>query len=700
MLCRRWFTLLFLLTFSLSAQAKNWLEITDEVAAIFPQATRMLASDDDLPALEIYQLDQKIGYVFDTDDLTDFPGFSGDTVNLRMGLSMDGTIAGIVLDKHHEPIFLHGLGEAPLIDFINQYQQLAIKNRVIVGSRQARLDNDDILYVDGVTKATVSVMVVHDTMLSAVRQVARARLDGFSAGSGATLNLDKFQPVPAENLQTEGLISRWVLSHQAVAESLALEIDPIYALNDQAEQFMTMTVAMLNAPSIGRNILGDKEFSRLQQKLKPGDIALLVGSDEGYQVVGEDFVPGTSPTRLSLSQQGIDLALRDSDFYHFYPPSFREGIAPFEMVKVFIFSARGGFDPALPLDLTLNLHIAKNHLESETYTLTHSFSLPESVIIQRSLLPQEETPLPLWQRIWQQRYIELVILSLYLLMLVVAFTFQRRLAGSFGAKLPEIRLLAMTFVILFIGFYAQGQLSVVNIYTLLLSIWNGFEVTVFLLDPMLFVLWSFVFVSLFLWGRGMFCGWLCPFGAMQELVARAAERLRLRQWQVSEKADKLLLGSKYLILITLTAIAFFDLSLAETLSEVEPFKTAVTLVFDRSWPFVIYAVLLLLLSSRVHKAYCRYLCPLGAGLAVLGRFRLFSWLDRRKECGTSCRLCEKRCGIGAINRDGSIDYNECIQCFDCLAIIKSDNRCVADKYARRQRRPSARQKSLDITTVS
>jgi NosR/NirI family nitrous oxide reductase transcriptional regulator len=134
----------------------------------------------------------------------------------------------------------------------------------------------------------------------------------------------------------------------------------------------------------------------------------------------------------------------------------------------------------------------------------------------------------------------------------------------------------------------------------------------------------------------------------------------------------------------LVGTSFYSLSLAEKLAEVEPFKTSLTLNFVRYWPFVLYAALLLLLSLKIHKFYCRYLCPLGAGLAIIGRFPLLKWLTRRKECGSPCQLCRnKKCDIDAINQDGSIDYGECIQCLECLVTIESPKLCVVNKYSNR-----------------
>ena len=136
------------------------------------------------------------------------------------------------------------------------------------------------------------------------------------------------------------------------------------------------------------------------------------------------------------------------------------------------------------------------------------------------------------------------------------------------------------------------------------------------------------------------------------------------------------------MLVLLVACSFYSLTLAEQLAEIEPFKTSITLNFVRYWPFVLYAVLLLLLSLKIHKFYCRYLCPLGAGLAIIGRYPILKWLRRRDECGSPCQLCRnKKCGIDAIKPTGAIDYSECIQCLECVVVIESPKLCVVNKYA-------------------
>ncbi|MEG2033923.1 MAG: 4Fe-4S binding protein, partial [Janthinobacterium sp.] len=122
--------------------------------------------------------------------------------------------------------------------------------------------------------------------------------------------------------------------------------------------------------------------------------------------------------------------------------------------------------------------------------------------------------------------------------------------------------------------------------------------------------------------------------------------------------------------------SMFSSQITDKLVELEPFKTAITLNFVRAWPFVAYAVGLLLLSSVSYKFFCRYLCPFGAALALLGRFRLFNWIPRRKECGTPCQTCRHRCEYHAIAPSGKVDYDECFQCMDCVVIHASDEKCA------------------------
>ncbi|MCW8832515.1 MAG: 4Fe-4S binding protein [Colwellia sp.] len=657
--------------------------ISKDIAQLFPSATRVGPVDNKLPVIPVYQLNELLGYAFESDDFTHFMGFSGQTINLLIGIDTQGVFTGLKILNHNEPIFLHGLGEQPMFRFIKQYQGHSIKERFIINARAKT--SLDTTYFDGITRATISVLVINDTVIASALKVAREKLEGFVAPSQIIVDPEHFQPQSFEQLLANNYINHWQLTREhalAIAEtSSATLANEISSLSQEDNHFVDIYFAFVNIPIIGKNLLGEQEYQRLLDNLKPGEHALMAFNRGSYAFVSEDFIPQTVPNRLSAVQDTLPVDIRDIDFYSYYDPSFALTVPDFDEIKVFRIKSQSGFELNKTLSLSLAVNYNQSFLSKQQYKFSVDSTLPDALFIQQENTASLDETQPLWVNIWITRSAEILILGSYLTFLIFLFIKQEAIAKH--ARITHrLRFLSLIFVIAFIGFYTQGQLSVVNIYTLLLSLWHGFNIEVFLLDPIIFILWLFVFITLFLWGRGMFCGWLCPFGAMQELMGLVANKLKIKQLKIKPHHHKTAQKIKYVLLILLVGSAFYSLTLAEKLAEVEPFKTSITLNFVRYWPFVLYVVILLALSLKIHKFYCRYLCPLGAGLAIVGHFPLFKWLRRRDECGSPCQLCRnKKCDIDAINQDGSIDYGECIQCLECLVTIESPKQCVVNKYA-------------------
>ncbi|MFT6897106.1 MAG: NosR/NirI family nitrous oxide reductase transcriptional regulator [Paraglaciecola sp.] len=667
----------------------NTTHVPPDIAHIYPSATRIGSVDPDSAVTPVYQLDELLGYTFESDDFTHFIGFSGQTINLLIGLDTQGVITGIKVLNHHEPIFLHGLGEDPMFDFIDQYPGHSIKERFIINSR----DNNtfEATYFDGVTRATISVLVINDTIIASALKVARQKLDGFLTAQPNQINRSFFEKLTFKQLLDRGYIHHWYVDTKSASAISAKLTDKVQSIANGASNFIDIYFGFVNIPIIGKNLLGESEYQRLLEELSPGEHALMFFNQGRYSFVSEEFIPQTISSRLSADQGGFPVDVRDIDFYSYYLPSYAVDMPEFNDQRVFRIKSQSGFDISRPLNLQLSVSYNSSFLSQQEHGFTFVASANEALFEAAPQDPGLLNARPLWQKIWLARKTEIAVTVAYLAFLLWMFITQHKLARS-ADKVHKIRFASLLFVLIFVGFYAQGQLSVVNIYTLLLAIKSGFNIEVFLLDPVIFILWAFVFVTLFIWGRGVFCGWLCPFGALQEFAGLIAKKLRIRQIKIKPKHHNLAQKLKYLILVGLVGCSFYSLTLAEQLAEIEPFKTSITLNFVRYWPFVLYAVLLLAVSFKIHKFYCRYLCPLGAGLAILGRFPLFKWLTRRKECGSPCQLCSsKKCDIDAINQNGSIDYGECIQCFECLVTIESPQLCVVDKYNK---------KPIKITRVS
>jgi transcriptional regulator of nitric oxide reductase len=640
----------------------------------FPAPLTVGERDAQLPVWPIFKQDatatRLVGYVFESVDLAPIPGFSGTPFNLLVALDAKGMFLDVRVLSQHEPVFLDGLGEAPLWRFVEQYKGLSLQQNIRIGARRGDEAGGATVTIDGVAKATASVRIVNQSLLSAALRVARAKL-GFAAGRDpellARVRRDTYGPMDWEALLRAGLVQRVRFTRGTVERAFAgtgMEA-PAEARGD--DTFAELHVAWLSAPAVGRNLLGEAGWQRLLGSMDEGDHAFLVLGTGDYSFVGEGFVRGAVPERLVLRQGELPIELRDLDVDDplKLPPGLRGADA-----KVFRVIGPAGLDPAQPLAFALRVTRSRGSLFAERVSrdLPVPYQLPASQV----QLPEGDNKA--WHGIWRARAWELVVLAAALALLAGVLARPAWLVAG-QERLARFRTGYLLFTLLFIGWFAQGQLSIVSVTGVLQALVAGHGLGFLLYDPVSLSLWAFVAVTLLVWGRGTFCGWLCPFGALQELAGKLAQAAGVRRLRLHRDLDARLKLAKYGVLAALLGTAAVSAAWTDRMVEVEPFKTAITLAFVRSWPHVAWAAGLLLAGVFVPKAFCRYLCPLGAGLALLGRVRLLRWIPRRSECGAPCQTCRHRCDYQAIRPDGAIVYEECFQCLDCVAIHDSPQRC-------------------------
>ena len=282
---------------------------------------------------------------------------------------------------------------------------------------------------------------------------------------------------------------------------------------------------------------------------------------------------------------------------------------------------------------------------------------------------------PIWFAAWENQRKNIIILSFSLLLLSLALIKMETL--TFNNNFRQIfRNIYLLWILIWLGWEAGGQVTILSILTWVTAPISQPSWNTLLSDPLLIVLMSYVLVTFFVWGRGVFCGWLCPFGALQELIANIGKFLKIKQIKIPEKYNKTSLNIKYLILLILFITCFIAPNFLNLGSEIEPFKTAISMKFNREWYYVIYAVLLLALGLFIERFFCRFICPLGAFMAIGGKLRIFnSFLKRRSECGSPCKLCSNECPIDAIEKNGKINMNECFYCLDCQSLYYNDHKC-------------------------
>ena len=619
---------------------------------------------------------KEAGYIFETETLAPLPGFSGAPINVLVTLDRDGRFLRAELLEHNEPVFVSGLGEAPFHEFVRQYRGLSIFDSITVGVPYGAASQDESgqIYLDGVTKATASVRIAHESILAASLAVARQRMQGLAGGPSPSPKREDGPELNWSSLVEQGIAQHRVITNKELQTAFAdtlWEDDDAEALADPDGDYMDLWIIDIGPDAIARAVLDDDTMAERDELLTIADHSepLLLLANGRHGLVSEEFVPNTSPDLLLAEQNGLPIALRHAHI----EVGTAEDVPAFEHRMMIRTDRRLGFNPTMEWDLVIRAirrhgsfmpEIGVQEFRTTQSTPEAFFNVPKVAVVR-----------PVWVESALARLVDLVLLSVFLVSLMAVLFFRQHWFAA-ARRLRPYRLGILAFTLIFVGFWGQGQLSIVTVIGTLRAAIEKTGFLFLLYDPFSLLVWAAAIVGFFLWGRGLFCGWLCPYGAMQEFADRLGRLIGLKRRQIPERIDRLLKWLKYVLLVLLIVTGFVAPVLNDLLVEVEPFKTAITVGFMREWWYVAYAVGWLVLGLIWFKPFCRYICPLGAFMALGGLLRLRRWIPRRADCGSPCQLCKVRCHYNAIEKDGRVSYSECFQCLDCVSIHDDPVQCV------------------------
>ena len=283
---------------------------------------------------------------------------------------------------------------------------------------------------------------------------------------------------------------------------------------------------------------------------------------------------------------------------------------------------------------------------------------------------------------------------------------RRRLGAVAVRRLSQLAALAL-FLYLFLAAVGPAPVALVPVDLFLrLDPLLGLGTTLAARAAAAYLLWALPLALVAVVAGRFFCGWLCPLGATLDLVAPgSAKRAHARPPADGLRAVKYVLlaaslggvlvaGTAWLLLdplVLLTrslATALYPLFvLAVTALQTTLYGAGVApdlwLWLDAAWrgsvlpyyqPYYRLAALFLALFALVlagnrlaPRFWCRYLCPLGAFFALLGR-----WAPVRRRVNKACNRCGRcaaECAMGAVDaKTFAADPGECILCLRCREV--------------------------------
>lgn len=176
-----------------------------------------------------------------------------------------------------------------------------------------------------------------------------------------------------------------------------------------------------------------------------------------------------------------------------------------------------------------------------------------------------------------------------------------------------------------------------------------------------------------LFGR-VFCSWVCPISFLSECGEWLSKSVRrsnkMPQSIILPRYTLwLALGGELLLTMLLGVPLFVFLSPPGVVG-----RELMNLVFFQtvSLEIAILVVVLVLNLLVTRRLYCRYLCPLGGLLSLIGRKRRLQVVNNVEQC-THCQQCQRACPLGLSPEIGEGQTSHCWNCGLCVAACRQES---------------------------
>lgn len=583
---------------------------------------------------------EQVGFVFTNRDYPPMRVGYAAPIDVLIGMDMEGIVTNMkVLDYYESYMYSRG-------DFIDNSVFLSqFRNKPITD--EYRLNRD----IDGLSAATATTVAISRSVGETARRVARAFL-GYGEGTEAEQN-------SAQNAKAQLSQYSW---GSLVEQGIIVELESTNAEGDP----LTLAFTYMGRPAIGDFLIGADAYNIAATdaafKAGEGEIMLIAPSGPGAGDTFRQFPMSVKQGELTRYVAGNRYSAAGNG-----EVGAIAGNAPYGVAL----TMHPDFDITQPFTLIYhppgrNVDVSVDYaLQGVGLTLARN----EMVLSEEEELAARLENASFFERLrlappWGIVPMRDIFLLLGIFTLVMA---------AFLSKNAKLRWTALTATMLYLGFYKNGFLSVSHITSVIKL---GPEALTNNLTTLMIAV--FTIITTLIWGR-VFCSSLCPFGAVQDFIARFSPK----KWRIKvpQKIHDNALYIKYGILVVIIGTAMVNANLS-IFQYFEPFGT----LFFFSPSLVLWGILILILAACfvVERFYCRYVCPLGAALGVVSMLSP-NRIKRVPQC-TMCKVCEHACPTGAI-RGEKIDFKECVRCDICESkLIKLAGTCrhSMDEITRRR----------------
>ena len=164
----------------------------------------------------------------------------------------------------------------------------------------------------------------------------------------------------------------------------------------------------------------------------------------------------------------------------------------------------------------------------------------------------------------------------------------------------------------------------------------------------------------------VFCSFVCPLGSIQEWIGKLGRKIFKKRYNtfIPKKVHNVLKYFRYVSLIAVVVLTYNAASLV--FLEVDPYYAMYHFFTDEvTIGSLIVLGVTLLGSLFVERPWCKYACPYGAFLGLIGKLSIFK-IKRSQDACTSCTLCSKKCPMNVdIDHSKTVYDAQCNKCLEC-----------------------------------